>query len=90
MTLLTAPYKLYEGLRKPRIKKSTARINRIHLRGVTKKSSIESDHAALQTKIIEERKAAEDKLKLLEQAEAKLTKEFENLANRIFEEKHEK
>ena len=54
------------------------------------KSSIESDHAALQTKIIEERKAAEDKLKLLEQAEAKLTKEFENLANRIFEEKHEK
>ncbi|MEN8257478.1 MAG: DNA recombination protein RmuC [Thermodesulfobacteriota bacterium] len=56
----------------------------------TEKNSIDSDHAALQTKIAEERKASEDKLKLLEQAEVKLTKEFENLANRIFEEKHEK
>ncbi len=56
----------------------------------SEKNVIESDYAALQTKIVEERKAAEEKLKLLEQAEAKLTKEFENLANRIFEEKHEK
>lgn len=54
------------------------------------KNSINSDHAALQSKVAEERKAAADKLRLLEQAEAKMTKEFENLANRIFEEKHEK
>lgn len=54
------------------------------------KNTIESNHAALQTKIAEERKASEDKLRLLEQAEVKMTNEFENLANRIFEEKHEK
>ncbi|MBU0680441.1 MAG: DNA recombination protein RmuC [Proteobacteria bacterium] len=54
------------------------------------KNSIDTNHAALQTKIAEERKASEDKLKLLQQAEVKMTKEFENLANRIFEEKHEK
>jgi DNA recombination protein RmuC len=54
------------------------------------KNSIDTNHAALQTKITEERKASEDKLKLLQQTEVKMTKEFENLANRIFEEKHEK
>ena len=53
-------------------------------------SQISTEHAALQTKIEEERKAAEDKIRLLEQAEGNLTKEFENLANRIFEEKHQK
>ncbi len=54
------------------------------------KNRIASEHAALQSQVVEERKAAADKLKLLEQAEMKMTKEFENLANRIFEEKHER
>jgi DNA recombination protein RmuC len=53
-------------------------------------NQLATEHAALLSKIAEERKAAEDKLRLLEQAEVKLSKEFENLANRIFEEKHEK
>ncbi len=54
------------------------------------KSRLDSDHAALKTQIDADRQAAADKLKLLEQAEMKMTKEFENLANRIFEEKHDK
>jgi DNA recombination protein RmuC len=38
----------------------------------------------------EERKSSAEKLKLLEQAKHDLSKEFENLANRIFDEKSEK
>lgn len=42
----------------------------------------------MQSKTDEERKSHQEKIQLLEQAEKKLTSEFENLANRIFEEKH--
>jgi len=53
-------------------------------------SAQETELATISTRASEEHKAAEDKLRLLEQAEQRLNKEFENLANRIFEEKHQK
>lgn len=52
------------------------------------KDKISRDYAAMQSKTDEERKSHQEKIQLLEQAEKKLTSEFENLANRIFEEKH--
>ncbi|MEI6703044.1 MAG: DNA recombination protein RmuC [Deltaproteobacteria bacterium] len=52
------------------------------------KSAGDSSLAVMQTKLDEERKSAREKIALLEQAEDRLGKEFENLANRIFEEKH--
>lgn len=54
------------------------------------KSGLDTELATLQTRLDEERKTAEEKLRLLEETEKRLTKEFENLANRIFEEKHQK
>ncbi len=53
-------------------------------------TGLESRLAALQATLGEERKSSQEKIRLLEQAEQRLTREFENLANRIFEEKHEK
>jgi DNA recombination protein RmuC len=53
-------------------------------------STLETELATITTRAAEEHKAAEEKIRLLEQAEQRLTKEFENLANRIFEEKHQK
>ncbi len=50
-------------------------------------SRLESEYAALTTQAREQQQAAAEKIRLLEQAETRLTKEFENLANRIFEEK---
>ncbi|MCB1747870.1 MAG: DNA recombination protein RmuC [Gammaproteobacteria bacterium] len=46
---------------------------------------LESEHAALTTRAREQLNAAQEKIALLEQAETRLTREFENLANRIFE-----
>ena len=46
--------------------------------------------ATLQTEGKERLDAANEKISLLEQAEQRLATEFENLANRIFEEKHKK
>lgn len=46
--------------------------------------------ATLQTESKERLEAADEKIRLLEKAEKKLSTEFENLANRIFEEKHKK
>jgi DNA recombination protein RmuC len=46
--------------------------------------------AELYTKLDEERKATEEKLVLLEQAENKMTDAFENLSNKILEEKSKK
>jgi len=54
------------------------------------KSAGDSSLAVMQTKLDEERNSAREKIALLEQAEDRLGKEFENLANRIFEEKHQK
>jgi len=54
------------------------------------KNILDTDFAALQSKLDEERKSAQEKIAMLEQAEQRLTKEFENLANRIFDEKHQK
>ena len=53
-------------------------------------SDLRRDFAALTSQQEEERKAAAEKLALLEQAEKKLMGQFENLANRIFEEKQQK
>ncbi len=46
--------------------------------------------AELYTKLDEERKATEEKMLLLEQAENKMTDAFENLSNKILEEKSKK
>ena len=54
---------------------------------VSENSSLSQENVRLQTQIEEKQKANEDKVQLLEQSEARLKKEFENLANRIFEEK---
>ena len=56
----------------------------------TAKGALEQELAGLQMESKERLEAADDKIKLLEQAEKKLTTEFENLANRIFDEKHKK
>jgi DNA recombination protein RmuC len=56
----------------------------------TKSGEIErllTENAALRAHLEDEQKAATDKLKLLQDAEARLKTEFENLANRIFEDK---
>jgi DNA recombination protein RmuC len=54
------------------------------------KGEREAELAALTSVLEQERKAAREKIVLLEQAESRLAKEFELLANRIFEEKHRK
>lgn len=56
----------------------------------TENASSASEVSALSVKLSEERKAANDKLKVLEDARERLSKEFEVLANRIFEAKTEK
>ena len=43
----------------------------------------------LETKLQEEQKNSDEKIKLLTDAKVQLTKDFENLANRIFEEKNQ-
>jgi DNA recombination protein RmuC len=45
------------------------------------------ERASLHTQIVEQRKAMDEKLALLQQAEVQLSARFENLANRILEEK---
>lgn len=45
------------------------------------------DNARLEADLSNERRTTEEKLKLLEESEARLKASFENLANRIFEEK---
>jgi DNA recombination protein RmuC len=54
------------------------------------KSSLDTDYASMQSKLEEVQKSAREKIAMLEQAEERLGKEFELLANRIFEEKHKK
>lgn len=53
-------------------------------------SQLRSDIARLETQLSEERKRAEEQLKLLEQARTQLNSEFQNLANKILEEKSKK
>ncbi len=50
----------------------------------------ERDAASKESMLREQVRSANDKLALLEQAEQRLNASFENLANRIFDEKHEK
>lgn len=54
------------------------------------KSTLDTDYASLTVQMEEERKSALEKIRILEKSEERLGKEFENLANRIFEEKHQK
>jgi len=53
-------------------------------------SQLKSDIARLETQLSEERKQSEEKLKLLDEAKTRLNTEFENLANKILEEKSKK
>jgi DNA recombination protein RmuC len=53
-------------------------------------NELKTSFVQLQTLQQQENKAAVDKLKLLEESEKRLAEQFENLANRIFDEKHEK
>jgi DNA recombination protein RmuC len=57
---------------------------------VQDKNNLETDLAALQTESKERLQAADEKMQLLAEAEKKLSAGFENLANRIFEEKNKK
>lgn len=50
----------------------------------------QAELSALNVRLTEERKAAVEKLKILEDAKERLSKEFEVLANRIFEDKSDK
>ncbi len=50
-------------------------------------SLLKADIAKLETQLDEERKQSAEKLKLLDQAKGQLTYEFQNLANKILEEK---
>lgn len=52
------------------------------------KNKTDAQLAATLSTLAEERKSAREKIALLETAETRLAKEFELLANRIFEEKH--
>jgi DNA recombination protein RmuC len=54
------------------------------------RQKLESSLASLESSSREKLQAAEEKIALLEQAEKRLSIQFENLANRIFEEKHQK
>jgi len=58
------------------------------LRG--QRSEWASERAVMQTQLHEQDKAAKDKIALLQQAEERLKREFENLANKIFDAKSEK
>ena len=53
-------------------------------------SSLKASFEGLQASVAQERKGFDEKLNLLENAEAKLNTQFENLANKIFEQKSEK
>ncbi len=46
-----------------------------------------TENAELQTRLQEQQKNSDEKIKLLQQAETRLQTQFENLANRIFEER---
>jgi DNA recombination protein RmuC len=53
-------------------------------------NELKTSFVQLQTLQEQENKAAVAKLKILEESEKRLAEQFENLANRIFDEKHEK
>lgn len=52
-------------------------------------SALMANHEALNVQLSEVTKASEEKISLLEDAEKRLQEQFENLANRIFEQKSE-
>ncbi len=54
------------------------------------KNDVDKGFASLRATLDEERKAAREKIAMLEQAEIRLAREFEILAHRIFEEKQRK
>lgn len=61
------------------------------LHGMQKENaSLQAKFESLQASVAQERKGFDEKLNLLENAEAKLNTQFENLANKIFEQKSEK
>jgi len=65
-------------------------VNRLHIeidQRTSENKTLSQENIRLETQIEEKQKANEDKVQLLEQSEARLKKEFENLANKIFEEK---
>ncbi|MDB4498161.1 DNA recombination protein RmuC, partial [Gammaproteobacteria bacterium] len=53
-------------------------------------SSLTAEHAQLKTRHQIESEASVEKLRMLQESEKRLAEQFENLANRIFDEKHKK
>ena len=53
-------------------------------------SDLTAEHAQLKTRHQIESEASVEKLRVLEESEKRLVEQFENLANRIFDEKHKK
>jgi DNA recombination protein RmuC len=51
---------------------------------------LSAEFATVETRALEKERAANEKIAVLEQAETRLTREFENLANRIFDDKQQK
>ena len=56
----------------------------------TEHGELKESFATLKTRMEEETRAAQEKIALLEKAEQRLSEQFENLANRIFDSKTEK
>ncbi len=56
----------------------------------TEKLQLEKNISALETTVQKERQQTEEKIKLLNEAKEKLTTEFKNIANEIFEDKSKK
>ena len=63
---------------------------REHRAAVTEIGELQAKIASLETRQREESRSAAEKLEVLKDSEKRLSEQFENLANRIFEEKQEK
>jgi len=53
-------------------------------------AALQTEHGKLQIQLQKDAEAAEQQIKVLKQSEERLTREFENLANRIFDEKRQR
>lgn len=71
--------------------KAALRLKDEEIRTLSEKNIASRENIAeLETRLAEERKQTEDKLKLLEESKEKLAMEFKNLANEIFDDKTKK
>lgn len=79
-----------QAARVPELAAELAAARSEHAALLERSNQLVTEHAALGTRAREQERAAAEKLRLLEQSEQRLTREFENLANRIFDDKQQK